>query len=74
MMMIHFGKELPVLTSPGIASIIAFRGNTLKIVKDNDEDDLGRCVDIVETQIRRVQGNCSGQVIIQRTHRQTHSQ
>ena len=32
---LHFGKKLLVLTSPGIASIIAFRGNTLKIVKNN---------------------------------------
>ena len=50
-MYLHFSKELLVLTSPGITSIIAFRSNTLKIVKDNDEDDLGRCVDKVGTYI-----------------------
>ena len=48
---LHFGKELLVLTFPGITNIIAFRGNTLKIVKDNDTDDMGRCVDKVGTQI-----------------------
>ena len=46
---LHFGKEPLVLTLPGIASTIALRDNTLKIVKDNNENDLGRCVDKVGT-------------------------
>ena len=50
---IHFDKELLLLTSPGIASILAFRVNTLNIVKENGGYDLGGCVDTVGTQIRQ---------------------
>ena len=39
----HFGNEILVLTSPGIASIVAFRtasAHILKIVSDDEKDDL----------------------------------
>uniref|UniRef100_UPI00358F791D uncharacterized protein isoform X1 n=1 Tax=Myxine glutinosa TaxID=7769 RepID=UPI00358F791D len=49
----HFSGDLLVLSSPGFASIITFRANTaviLKLVKDDDEDDVPTCIGKVGKQ------------------------
>ena len=50
----HFGDSMLVLTSPGVASVIAFRGkasNVLRLVPDNDEDETNIALDTVTQKI-----------------------
>ena len=50
----HFGDSMLVLTSPGVASVIAFRGkasNVLRLVPDNDGDETNIALDTVMQKI-----------------------
>jgi hypothetical protein len=52
----HFGSELLVLSAPGFASIVTFTENTaktLKLVKDDEEDDISRSIAKVSKQVVR---------------------
>lgn len=50
----HFGDSMLVLSSPGVASVIAFRGkasNILRLVPDDDEDETKIALDTVKQRI-----------------------
>ena len=47
----HFGEDLLVLSSPGIATILAFKSRTAKvlhIIPDVDDDDIENAVNKVK--------------------------